>query len=540
MYFQSDISFILFFVKMAKFLFIPIFFTLTLPLVVGQGFNMIKKSNVKIPNQLYTDIWGYERDNGQKFAVVGTRQLTLIYNVTDCGNPVQVFQHNDSFSSVWRDYKTYGNAIYATADQSPYTQGLQIINMDNYTVTNISTHFERAHNIFVDTAHARLYVAGSNTVSRGLIVYDISNPLTPVHLSNIQINLLVNAPNLNTYVHDVYVRNNIAYTSNGSIKKMYQLDVSNLNNVQVMATYNGAEGYNHSGWTTEDGVYVYEALEVPKGLPINIYRRSQTNQNMLEKIGDFKDPLESPISENNRPHNPFVHQDKLYISYYEDGVQVYDVSDGANPTRIAYFDTYPNNNGTGYGTNSTFNGCWGVYPFMSHGCILANDIENGFYTLELDLPDPNDNGNVSMSEDLVQDISGKGIVLRSPKGYCFQVGVDTSGNITLTRMVCESTSVVENYIYKSDISFANGKSIVAKNTNGNCYKMGLNTLNQVTGTSVTCPQPTTPSFRINNSNLIIDTYTKGIILYNTFLSNCVRLTVRDDGTFIATNLTGCP
>ncbi|MBP6693872.1 MAG: hypothetical protein KA161_01985, partial [Saprospiraceae bacterium] len=72
------------------------------------------------------------------------------------------------------------------------------------------------------------------------------------------------------------------------------------------------------------------------------------------------------------------------------------------------------------------------------------------------------------------------------------------------------------------------------------YKMGLNTLNQVTGTSVTCPQPTTPSFRINNSNLIIDTYTKGIVLYNTFLSNCVRLTVRDDGTFIATNLTGCP
>ena len=140
----------------------------------------------------------------------------------------------------------YKRQIYATADQSPYTQGLQIINMDNYTVTNISTHFERAHNIFVDTAHARLYVAGSNTVSRGLIVYDISNPLTPVHLSNIQINLLVNAPNLNTYVHDVYVRNNIAYTSNGSIKKMYQLDVSNLNNVQVMATYNGAEGYNLS------------------------------------------------------------------------------------------------------------------------------------------------------------------------------------------------------------------------------------------------------------------------------------------------------
>jgi choice-of-anchor B domain-containing protein len=525
---------------MSKFILLALFYIMTVSFVEGQGFNMVKKSQTFIPNQLYTDIWGYERDNGQKFAVVGTRQLTLIYNVTDCGNPVQVFQHNDGFSSIWRDYKTYGNAIYGTADQSPYNQGLQIINMDTYTVTNISTHFAKAHNIYVDTANARLYVAGSNTVSRGLIVYDVSNPLTPVHLANIQIDVLVNAPGLNTYVHDVYVKDNIAYTSNGYISKMYQLDVSNLNDVEVIAAYTGPSGYNHSGWTTDDGTFVYEALEVPKGLPINIYRRNQTNQNMLEKIGEFKDPLEFPVSSTNRPHNPFVHEDKLYISYYEDGVQVYDVSDGDNPTRIAYYDTYPNNNGAGYGTNSTFNGCWGVYPFMSHGCILANDIENGFYTLELDLPDPNSHSTVTMNQDLFQGIAGRGLVLRSPKGYCYHVGANSSGNFTTTRIVCQSNSVEESYINKSDISFITGKSIVAKNSNGNCYKMGLSTLNQITSSSITCPQPTDPGVKTNNTNLIINTYTKGIILYNTFLSNCVRITVRDDGSFIVTNLSACP
>lgn len=508
----------------------------------GQGFNMVKRAQVFIPGQLYTDIWGYERENGQKFAVVGTMQKTIIYNVTDCGNPVEVFQHTDGFSSTWRDYKNYGNAVYAVADQSPYNQGLQIINMDTYALTFINTHFQRAHNIYIDTAHARLYVAGSNTVNKGLIVYDVSNPLAPVHLANIHINNLINSPTTNTYVHDVYVKNNIAYTSNGSISRMYQLDVSDLNNVEVIGFYDGQAtgGYNHSSWPTDDGAYVFEALEVPKGRPINIYQFDE-NENLWRKTGDFKDPLENPVSSNNRPHNPFVHEDKLYISYYEDGVQVYDVSNPAAPARIAYYDTYPQNNGTGYGSSSSFHGCWGVYPFLSSGCILANDIENGFYTLELDLPQANWDSKVILNQPIYQEIAGRGVVLRSPKGYCFRLDVNTSGNFVLTRIVCQSNSIDEKYLYRSDIAIpVPGKTVIAKNTNQSCFQLILGNLNQILSTPVPCPGVAEPSLRTNNGNLIIDTPTKGLILYNASLGQCVRIRANDNGTFNVVNLSSCP
>jgi choice-of-anchor B domain-containing protein len=517
-----------------------VFFFLT-GILNAQGFNMVKKGNVLIAGQLYNDVWGYERENGQKFAIVGTRQKTLIYDVTECDNPIEVFHHTDGFSSVWRDYKTYGNAVYGVADQNPYNQGLQIINMDTYTLTYINTHFHRAHNIFVDTAHARLYVAGSNTVNRGLIVYDISNPLAPAHLKNIHIDVLIQSPGTNTYVHDVYVKDNIAYTSNGAISRMYQLDVSDLDNVQVLSSYVGAYGYNHSSWISDDGSIVYEALEVPKGMPINIYRRNEDDQNVLEKIGDFKDPLEVPVSFDNRPHNPFVHENKLYISYYEDGVQVYDVSNPASPSRIAYYDTYPANNGTGYGTSSSFNGCWGVYPFLSSGCILAADIEYGFYTLELDLPQESWDSKVVVNQSVYQENPGRGIVLRSPKGYCFQLMTLPNGDFMLNRVVCQSNFVEEEYIYKADLALpVPGKSVISKNTEGNCYQLSLTGTNQITSIPVPCPSIFDYNVKTNLTNLIIDTPTKGLIIFNPVLGRCVRIRANDNGTFQMTNLSSCP
>lgn len=505
--------------------------------IVGQGFNMVKKAQIKIPNQFYTDIWGYERSNGDKFAIVGTRQKTVIYNVTECGNPIEVFQHTDGFTSAWRDYKTYGNAIYATADQSPYNQGLQIFNMDNYTVTTINNKFARAHNLYVDTINARLYIAGSNSVNRGLIVYDVSNPLSPVHLKDIHIDSLVGAPGLYTYVHDVYVKNNIAYTSNGGIRKMYQLDVSNLQNVQVLSTYEGPNGYNHSSWTTDDETYIYEALEVPRGMPINIYKRNIDNPSLLELISTFKHPLE--LSPDNRPHNPFIHENKLYISYYEDGVQVYDLANPVSPKRIAYYDTYPDNNGYGYDSN--FYGCWGVYPFLSSGCILANDINHGFYTLELDLPQENWNSNVISNHNIYQDLVGRGIVLRSPNGNCFLVGANNVGNFTLTRVHCNSNAIAEEYVIKADIAIPlKDRSIISRNINDVCYQMKVNSSNQIISEMITCPSILDPQVRIQDNNLIVDTPTKGIVLLNSGTGACVRIQATDSGAFLVTNLASCP
>ena len=236
-----------------------------------------------------------------------------------------------------------------------------------------------------------------------------------------------------------------------------------------------------------------------------------------------------------------MHEDKLYISYYEDGVQVYDVSNPAAPSRIAYYDTYEPNNGTGYGSTSSFHGCWGVYPFMSSGCILATDIETGFYTLELDLPQESWNAHVKTDQNFYQSVASKGIVFRSPKGYCFRLDVNNSGIFSLTRIVCQSNTVNEKYIYHADLSVSGEtSSFIAKSQSGNCYKISLNVNNQISGVGLVCPSVNEPIVQLNNSNLIIDTPTKGLVLYNDITKKCVRFTVTDNGTFVATELLSCP
>jgi len=78
-------------------------------------------------------------------------------------------------------------------------------------------------------------------------------------------------------------------------------------------------------------------------------------------------------------HNPFIRDTLLYISYYEDGVQIYNISDPLDPERVGYYDTEPNN--TDY--NGTRNN-WGVYPYFSGNKIIATDTRNGVFFLEFD------------------------------------------------------------------------------------------------------------------------------------------------------------
>ena len=44
--------------------------------------------------------------------------------------------------------------------------------------------------------------------------------------------------------------------------------------------------------------------------------------------------------------------------------------------KIAYFDTYPENDGT------AFNGAWSVYPYFSSGNIVISDIDRGMFIIK--------------------------------------------------------------------------------------------------------------------------------------------------------------
>ena len=77
------------------------------------------------------------------------------------------------------------------------------------------------------------------------------------------------------------------------------------------------------------------------------------------------------------PHNQLIKGDLLFTSYYYDGLQIHDISDPLNPVRKYYYDTYLGAH------NNSYEGAWGVYPYLPSGKILVSDMQTGLYVLEL-------------------------------------------------------------------------------------------------------------------------------------------------------------
>jgi choice-of-anchor B domain-containing protein len=336
---------------------------------------------------IYNDVWGYTASDGSEYAILGNSDSILVVDVSICNDPQRVYGFDGGNTTVWRDFKTYQDYMYAVCDNC--TEGLHIFDMSglpNGNVTHVLTttaFFTKAHNIYVDTATQKLYVAGSNGATEGLTILDLSTPANPTLIEDIEFDDEIGMPSSNFYVHDVYVQNDTAYCSHG-YTGFYVWDMTNLNNIELLGSYD-SPGYNHSSWIDATGSYSYYAEEVPRGRPMAVVDLANLGHpvNDIQVIHTFKDPI-STVENDVTPHNPFVHNDSLFISYYEDGIKVYDLINPESPTLVAYYDTYPDN-GTAY---TGYDGNWGAYPFFDSGCILASDVEYGLNTLNV-IPCPN-------------------------------------------------------------------------------------------------------------------------------------------------------
>jgi choice-of-anchor B domain-containing protein len=384
--------------------------------IYGQdSLNMTQLSNLdNMPGTEYNDIWGYTDASGNEFAIVGSSDAINIVDVTDCQNPVLDTSYVDGSSVIWRDFKTYQNFVYAVCDGSAcQNEGLQIIDMDTKTFTQSNAQFNKAHNIYIDEQHGRLYAVGVNG-GQDLVIYDLTTtPGNPVHLASIDFGAGV--PN---YIHDIYVRDHIAYASHG-FDGFAIYDVTTATNPSMLGSYT-SPGYNHSSWNDSLSGISYVAFEVPTGVPINILEIG--NNYSITKKGDFSHPL-LDVATKNRPHNPFIKGDSLYISYYHDGTQVWNISDKLDPKIASYFETD--------NSNSNYNGyisVWGHYPYFDSGCLVSSDIGKGLFTFKL-LP-----AQVNIEDTyLIFESNQLGLILRDEvTATDYLIGVETNGTLTLT------------------------------------------------------------------------------------------------------------
>jgi hypothetical protein len=134
----------------------------------------------------------------------------------------------------------------------------------------------------------------------------------------------------------------------------------------------------HSAVPSEDGRFIVTAEEFTGG-GIKLYEATPNGQGGLNIL--LRDSFTMSTSRATSAHQPFIKGNRVYVSWYEAGVQVFEINrDTKRLEWVASFDTSPYTGATGY------NGCWSVYPYLGDDRILAGDIQTGFWILALEVP----------------------------------------------------------------------------------------------------------------------------------------------------------
>lgn len=393
----------------------------------------------------YNDIWGYVDCQGNEYAIIGSARYVHFMNISDPANPVEVARFSGTSNSIWRDFKVYRDRAYAVADQG--SDGMMIFDLSGLPDTVVKTNqttafFSRTHNIYIDEQHGRLYTAGANTRSNGVIVLDLTqDPDNP--------SLLASTALPGGYIHDIHVVDNIGYCSHGN-SGLYVYDLSSPATPVTLGSLTSypESGYNHSSWLHEDGNFLVFADET-HGRSLKLADVSDLTD--ITVVSLFKSALLAPEVTNSIAHNPFIRDNYAIIAYYHEGVQIFDISNPEEVVNVGWYDTYPSN--TNY---SGYDGVWGVYPYLPSGLILASDTENGLFILSA--------GNITFNPIAPNLTPEAALTIDGPQSFC-------EGETTLLVL----TEGAQDYEwYKDSVLISQGSPTLTVDQSGVYYGVARN------------------------------------------------------------------
>ncbi len=330
----------------------------------------------------YNGIWGWADSTGNEYAIIGANNGVYFVNVTNPVSPVlSDFVPGRRDSCIWREIKTYSHYAYLISDDAA-PNSFQIVDLqylpDSVSVVYDGTSiFERAHTLWVDgdKLYCGIVKGGQFGNTSAMAVFSLSNPLQPAFLRSI--NSDFGSVLTNNQVHDMFVRNDTVYAScayDGLFIFKYNTSPNIFSLLGSLTTY-PSQGYNHSSALTADGSTLVFMDEVPSGLPVKVLDvTDMSNLTMKSTFSSNAGPT---------PHNPFMVGTVCFIAYYQDGVQVYDVSNPVLPVRLGYFDTHYQTPMGGPYPSPSYAGAWGAYPYLPSGNLLVSDMQNGLFVLDV-------------------------------------------------------------------------------------------------------------------------------------------------------------
>ncbi|MCA9729959.1 MAG: choice-of-anchor B family protein, partial [Candidatus Eisenbacteria bacterium] len=322
------------------------------------------------------DVWGYVDQQGREFALLCKGNGLLVIDCSDPANPILASSIDAPVSGDdMKDVKTWDHYAYACQE---YGDIIIVDLADPYNAVQVGAIQQRdlcsptpcgfpedggSHNVFIDDK-GRLFVAGVHF--RSVLIYDLN--ADPVHPTML-------AAYSNDYNHDVYAEGGTLYAcSPGGSENGWEIVDENVPTAPIVLshfTYPGV-GYAHSCWATDDLQWLITGDESSGG---HLYVWDISDTGAPFAVAEY---VTGPG--NNSIHNVQVYGHLAYISYYDQGLRVLDISDPENPVEAGWYrDTAWDNSSCSFGI---YRGIWGVYAQQpSRNIYISEMCGGGLYVM---------------------------------------------------------------------------------------------------------------------------------------------------------------
>ncbi len=392
----------------------------------GQGIHVTLRAHADPYDgyQSYAGVWG-----DGNYAYVGSerRNGVLIYDITNPDAPVLASYYGQSGPIDMEDIKV-ANGVGYFADNMG--SGLHIVDVSDPTnpvllsqITSANGGFDNTHKIAI---FQNFVFIPQNLTSPAIIkVFDVSNPAAPV----LKTTFTATDPK---WVNDIDIQTNTAgktllYTA-GWGGKCDIWDITNIatSNPVLLGSFSaGADGSSASA--TADGNYLAYATKNPNGTSfVTIYNVSNpANVTVASTLTMTALGIDAVT-----PHDPKIMGNLLYVSWFQAGTLIFDITNPAAPVFVGTYDTWP-----GAVLPSQLDGNWGVYPYLGQDRVLLSDRNTGLYIV-------NATGVSSQPALYNLQLNPTTVLAGSPSsGTVYLVGVAGSGGV-LVNLTSDNSAAV--------------------------------------------------------------------------------------------------
>lgn len=384
------------------------------------------------------DIWGHtDLNTGTEYAIIGLDNGTAVFSLADPAAPkevgaiagsrtswrdIKVLQFYDKTLARWRAYayvSSEGSDNIQILDLNQLPGSVRLVAADKAVTSahNVYiSHVDYTTNTALDGLEPTLHIVGQKTVGGAFTTYGLKNPeaLTPYYLHSNGVR--------SDYTHDAASmvlddnralqgcqRNSCTVLMDFNEQSVRLWDITTLTGAGALAdlTYPQAS-YVHSGWWSEDKRFVFihdELDERDHGLNTTVRVMNVDNLKQPVIVKEWTGPTGAI------DHNGYTRGNRYYISNYQRGTTILDITNPANPVEAGFFDSFPSSD------NAAFNGVWGTYPYLPSGLVISADINSGLFVLR-DQTKQSAAGQVSFVSSVSSLKAGEALVLkvRRPAG----------------------------------------------------------------------------------------------------------------------------